>query len=99
MYDIGIKLQHDGIANPASAAVLAYYQGRYMANEEGEVTSPDLFPQECLDAEMAHFEGITDFGVEDELMMAMGRGGSTTEEPKTAKQMLESPKLVVNTEE
>ena len=99
MYDIGVKLQHDGVANPAAAAVLNYYRGKYMANEDGEVTNPDLFPQECLDAEMANFAGITDFGVENELMMALGRGGSTKEDPKTAKQMLESPKLVVNKEE
>lgn len=99
MYDIGVKLQHDGVANPAAAAVLNYYQGKYMANEDGEVTNPDQFPQECLDAEMANFAGITDFGVENELMMALGRGGSTKEDPKTAKQMLESPKLVVNKEE
>ena len=94
MYDIGVKLQHDGVANPAAAAVLNYYQGKYMANEGGEVTNPDLFPQECLDAEMAHFAGITNFGVEDPVMMAMGRGGG-----RTAQEMLENPKLEVTKEE
>ena len=94
MYDIGVKLQHDGVANPAAAAVLNYYQGKYMANEDGEVRNPDLFPQECLDAEMAHFAGITNFGVEDPVMMAMGRGGG-----RTAQEMLENPKLEVTKEE
>ena len=94
MYDIGVKLQHDGVANPAAAAVLNYYQGKYMANEDGEVRNPDLFPQECLDAELAHFAGITNFGVEDPVMMAMGRGGG-----RTAQEMLENPKLEVTKEE
>jgi hypothetical protein len=68
-----------------------------MANEDGETTNAETFPQECLDAEMAAFPEITDFAVDDGSMIPLGRGGQKSDgSPRTGKEMLSDPKLIVS---
>ena len=96
MYDIGVELQAKGVYAPP-LPVLKYYQKRYMANEDGETTNAELFPQECLDAEMEAFPEITDFAVDDGSMIPLGRGGEKSDgSPRTGKEMLSDPKLIVS---
>ena len=93
MYDIGVELQATGEFEP-QLPVLQYYQSKYMANDEGKTLNEDRFPQVCLDAEMENFPEVTDYGVEDAVIQGMGRGGG-----RTAKEMLENPKLTVKKED
>ena len=90
MYDIGVELQAKGIYTPALPPLM-YYQEKYRANADGETTNEESFPQACLDAEMAGYPEITDFGVEDAVMDSLNRGGG-----KTAKEMLSEKKLIVS---
>ena len=90
MYDIGVELQAKGIYTPALPPLM-YYQEKYRANADGETTNEESFPQACLDAEMAGYPEITDFGVEDAVMNSLNRGGG-----KTAKEMLSEKKLIVS---
>jgi hypothetical protein len=100
-YDIGMQLQIAGKYKPGDASI-AYWDKKGYVNKEGETLDEARFPQKCMDAAIEQ-EGdeISNFGIEDPLMMnKLGRGGQKADgEPRTAKEMLETPRLVVEKDE
>ena len=100
MYDMGMKLTLAGKYQPGAASI-AYWQSKGYVNAEGETIEPEFFPQECMDASVEKEQDeISNFGIEDPMMQSMGRGGTKADgTPRTAKEMLESPRLVVEPDE
>lgn len=93
-YDIAMEMKLKGTYT-AGAASQAYWENKGLVDEDGNTTNEDYFPQECLVAAKEQEEdNPANFGVEDEMMQAMGRGGQ-----RTAKEMLENPRLVVELDE
>ena len=93
-YDIGRKLQTDGTYTEGAASI-DYWSSKGLVDSEGQTMDEDLFPQQCIDAAIEQEkENPANFGVEDEMMQSMGRGGG-----RTAKEMLENPRLVVELDE
>jgi hypothetical protein len=94
IWDIGNEMQGSGTYEPG-AATTQYYQSRGLIDSEGNTTDPSYFPQEVFESALER-EGdqISNLGVEDSTLQAMGRGGGNT-----AKHMLDNPKLVVKTDE
>jgi len=91
MYNIGQKMVADGTYEPG-AAVTEYYRRRRLVDADGNVTRPDYFPQEALEAaQQREQDSITNLGVEDEyLQNRLGRGDGLS-----AKEMLENATGVV----
>jgi hypothetical protein len=94
MWSIGEDMMAAGTYEPG-AAVTEYYRNRGWVDDEGKVTKPKTFPQEALEAaQKREGDSISNLGVEDDNIQSMGRGDG-----KTAKEMLENKKLVVETDE
>lgn len=94
MWSIGDDMMAAGTYEPG-AAVTEYYRNRGWVDDEGKVTKPKTFPQEALEAaQKREGDSISNLGVEDNNIREMGRGDG-----KTAKEMLENKKLVVETDE
>jgi hypothetical protein len=93
-YDIGRELQADGTYTEGAASI-AYWSSKGLVDSEGKTMDEDLFPQECIDAAIEQEkDNPANFGVEDSMMTSMGRGGG-----RSAKEMLENPRLVVELDE
>ncbi len=99
-YDLGMQLQIEGEYQPGAASI-AYWKKVGYVNAEGETLDPEAFPEECMEAAIEQEQDeISNFGIEDPMMQSMGRGGQKADgEPRTAKEMLESPRLVVEKDE
>jgi hypothetical protein len=94
MWSIGDDMMAEGTYEPGDA-VTEYYRRRGWVDEEGNVTKPKTFPQEALEAaQKRESDSISNLGIEDPNIRAMGRGNGLT-----AKEMLENKKLVVETDE
>lgn len=93
-YDIARQMQSDGTYT-TGAASRKYWENKGLVDDEGKTTNDEVFPQECIEAaEEQEEDNPANFGVEDDLMQGMGRGGG-----RTAKEMLENPRLVVELDE
>ena len=87
-------MQSDGTYT-TGAASRKYWENKGLVDDEGKTTNDEVFPQECIEAaEEQEEDNPANFGVEDDLMQGMGRGGG-----RTAKEMLENPRLVVELDE
>ncbi len=94
MWTIGEELKAKGTYEPG-AAVTEYYRQRGYVDEEGNVTNPKVFPEEALQAAKdREMDDPNNLGVEDPAITAFNRGGG-----KSAKEMLEQKKLVVDIDE
>ena len=77
------------------AAVTEYYRRRGWVDEAGEITDPKVFPEVALEAAKEREQNDpNNLGVEDPAIQAFNRGDG-----KTAKEMLEQKKMVVETDE
>jgi len=101
MWEIGRDLQRDGEYEPGKASLTYYQTVRPFVDADGITLDKNVFPQECLEAVMEkEADNIANFGIEDEVMTSMGRGGSDPpDKVVTAKEMLERPKLRVDVDE
>ena len=89
-WELGADLQADGEYTPG-AAVTQYYLNKGMVDSAGQTTDENQLPQECFDAALKkELDQISNWGVEDGTLQALGRGGS-----RSAKEMLETPRLLV----
>lgn len=93
IWTIGNEMVGTGTYEPG-AATREYYRRKGLIDADGITTNPDYFPQEVFESALEReADQISNLGVEDSILQRMGRGDG-----RTAKEMLESPKLVVETE-
>lgn len=94
MWAIGTQMKKAGTYEPG-AAVTEYYRRRGWVDEAGEITDPKVFPEVALEAAKEREQNDpNNLGVEDPAIQAFNRGDG-----KTAKEMLEQKKMVVETDE